>query len=111
VEDPVKDTTVLETDFLTGIRTIFHPDIHHGTGNIIETVQDAEPIVEANKAAASNFDERSRFKGDGFHRVASIPLVIYHQLVKDGVTQDQAAFRKWLNDRDNMAFRTRPGRI
>ena len=107
----MKDSTILESDSLTGITSIWHPDIHTGDRNIIETVQDAEPIIELNKARAGHFDERTGFKGDGFHQVASIPLVIYQQLVKDGITEDPKAFRKWLNDRDHAAFRTRPGRV
>jgi hypothetical protein len=107
----VSDSRILDSDSLLGIHTIFHPDIHTGDVNTIQTVQDAEPIVELNKARASHFDERTGYKGDGFHQVASIPLVIYQQLVKDGITEDPKAFRKWLNDRDHAAFRTRPGRV
>lgn len=107
----MKDSTILDSDSLTGIRTIFHPDIHSGEKHIIQTVQDAEPIVELNKAQASNFDERSNWKGDGFHKVASIPNVIFMELERKGITRDPAAFKKWLNDKDNAAFRTRPGRV
>lgn len=107
----MRDATILDSDSLTGIRSVFHPDIHHGERNIIETVQDAEPIVELNKARASRFDERSNWKGDGFHMVASIPNVVFMELERKGITRDPVAFKKWLNDPDNRAFRTRPGRV
>lgn len=106
-----RDPQILDADIRTGITSIWHHDIHTGDANIIETVQDAEPIVEMNKARASNFDERSGWKGDGFHLVASIPNVVMMDLKKRGVLDDPAAFKKWLNDKDNSAFRTRPGRV
>lgn len=98
-----------EYDAITKIETLYHGTPEGGL--VVETVQDAEPIVEANKALANMYDERTPFKGDGFHRVASIPLVIFFDLKKKGVLDDPKAFARWLNDRDNAAFRTRPGRV
>lgn len=77
---------------------------------ILETTQDAGELAELNRALRNEFDERAGWKGE-FHRVASIPLTVYHELEKAGVTRDQAAFKRWLNDPDNRVFRTRPGRV
>ena len=44
---------------------------------------------------------------DGLGRkVASIPLVVWNDLQKKGITRDKAAFKRWLNDPDNKFFRT-----
>ena len=77
---------------------------------VIDTVQDVTDIVEAAKRSHRQFDERSNWKGD-LHRVASIPLTILFQLREQGILDDQDAFKKWLNERDNQVFRTRPGRV
>ena len=43
--------------------------------------QDIEPILEANKVAFNS----GPVLGSEFRRVASIPLVVYEQLIKKGV--------------------------
>jgi hypothetical protein len=95
-------------DSLAGITQVFHPSID-GDTYILENVQDAEDIVETNRALKNLYDERTPFAD--MERVASIPLVVYMDLEKRGIIDDDAAFRKWLNDKDNEFFRTRPGRI
>ena len=102
---------ILDTDFQTGIQTIFHRDVHAGEQNIIETRQDCEDIIEANKASYNQFDERTGWKGDGFHRVANIPNVILFDLKKRGILDDTKSFLRWLDAPENRAFRTRPGSL
>lgn len=77
---------------------------------IIESVQDVEQILDANRNAYNETDERARYK-DGAHMVARIPLVVLQDLKKRGIADDPAAMRKWLNDPENKYFRTRPGRV
>jgi hypothetical protein len=97
---------LLDYDALTGISEIFHYDETNDTF-LIETRQDIEPFVEANKRL---YNERQERWGDG-QRVARIPNVIYDQFLREGKLQDQAYLRRWLNDPDNRVFRTRPGVI
>ena len=98
-------------DPITKSRTIFH---HDGQNITFETISDYTDLIEANKASMNNFDERASFKSD-LNRVASIPLEILFDLKRQGILGDnfmvlnQKAFRQWLNDADNRAFRTRPG--
>ena len=86
-------------------------------GLVIETVQDVSGIVESNKREFNSYDERSRWSNHLFgNKIASIPLTVIDQLNKDGIMRgfhilDQKRFKAWLNERDNQAFRTRPGRI
>jgi hypothetical protein len=81
---------------------------------ILNTVQDVEPIIEANKAALNNVDN-PRF-GDG-KRIASIPAVELLKLIQRGIldaglnTINDKAFADWLNDNDNLYVRTWPGRV
>jgi hypothetical protein len=65
--------------------------------------QDTAPIIESAKAIASSFDPSVR--RDTVH-VARIPLVIWRQLQRLGITRDEAALNAWLNDPDNSVFRT-----
>ena len=98
-------------DPITKSRTIFH---HDGQNITFETISDYTDLIEANKASMNNYDERAGFKSD-LNRVASIPLEILFDLKRQGILGDnfmvlnQKAFRQWLNDADNRAFRTRPG--
>jgi hypothetical protein len=97
---------VLDVDPATGVTRWFHAD-EDGKGFTIQTQQRMDEIREANLAA---YKEAPTKWGDG-QRVASIPLTIWARLKRDGVLDDQKAFRKWLNDPDNRVFRTRPGTV
>jgi hypothetical protein len=72
----------------------------------IETRQDITGLVEVNKAL---YNESA--SGKELRKVASIPLALYFDLKKQGIIDDQARFKKWLNDRDNLVFRTHEGRV
>ena len=103
----VRDGRVLDYDAATNTTEIFHFD-PETEGFAIETHQEVEPIIEANKFLY-NEDTGSRH-GD-LTRVASIPLNIYWKLKQDGIIDDQKKFRAWLNDSSNRFFRTRGGRV
>lgn len=68
--------------------------------------QDTKPIVESCKAIASSFDPLVR--RDTVH-VARIPMVIWQQLQRLGITKDEAALNAWLNGRDQRVFRVDDG--
>lgn len=103
----VIETRVFDVDELAGRTRLFHYD-HSDESFTIETKQDVTDLVEANKAISNEIG--SGWKGD-LHRVASIPMNLYFELKAKGVFDDQKSIRKWLNERDNQVFRTRPGRI
>lgn len=99
---------LFDVDHETGTKTYFHPD---GEGGFtLETLQDVEPTLEQNKLLYNDVDERARY-GEKLTRVASIPLVVWMQWSREGDINDPAYIRKKLNDRDNLLFRTRPGKI
>ena len=100
----------LDYDSATGITQWYHFD--EATGDVgLETQQDVTAVIEGTKGAFNPVDERAPWKGDVL-KVASVPMVIYHQLAKiSNNFKDQRVIRKWLNDKDNRVFRTRPGRV
>ena len=103
----------LDHDPLTGITQYIDTDEMTGVSTI-RTEQDVSSIIDLNKFQASHFTSGKDQWGDGFdHRtkIASIPLSIYMDLKKRGVLRDPVAFKRWLNDGDNAAFRTRPGTV
>lgn len=75
----------------------------------METTTDITEIVEYNKYLFNDTDERANFRKKTL--MAKIPMGIFLQLHKDGITKDDKALRKWLDDPDNRVFRTRPGKM
>ena len=100
------DTHVIQDDPEAGKTELHHYDEATGLA-YIEQVQDVTALVEENRALYNCADGVPQF-GDG-KRIASIPMVIWNDLERQGITKDKKAFRRWLNDPDNRAFRTLPG--
>ena len=68
-----------------------------------------DDTIEANRDMR-NAAEKG-WKGD-WHRVASIPLNVFHDRLAEASRQgDDAYISRFLNDSDNLAFRTRGGRV
>jgi hypothetical protein len=92
----------------TGTTKWWHYDADKDEATI-ETEFQVGDLIEANKAQFNSTDERARW-GE-WNRVASIPMVLFHRLKQQGIIDDPAAMKRWLNDPDNRLFRTRPGRV
>lgn len=109
----ITDPRFFDADPLTGAVEYYHYDLET-KGFFIERRMDVEPLIEVNKALSN--DAAEHWRGD-MHHVASLPDVIVHQLMQQGILAgpgkvlDETRFRAWLNDRDNRAFRTKPGVI
>jgi hypothetical protein len=94
-------------DPLTGITKTWDYDEHTDTA-VIHSSQDVEPILEQNQreyAAA----EGTRF-GE-WTKIATLPNLIYYQLLMSGKLHDQRYMRQFLNSSEFRKFRTRPGRV
>ena len=76
--------------------------IHHEEDGktFIETRQDASHLIEAAKILA----EAPPAKADGWRFLCVIPDPVYNQACIEGWLHDKAAWRRWMNDRDNRAF-------
>lgn len=102
-------------DPTTGVTEWFHAS-DDGDSFTIEETQDLTGLVEANKLSYSQFTSGKDSFGDGAtlnaqSHVASVPAVIFSEWVRTGKWRDQAFVKRWLNDPDNLCFRTRPGVI
>jgi hypothetical protein len=98
---------LLDHDAAAGITRVFHYDESVDEKNfLIETKQNVDGIIEQNRREFNGADRG--FKGD-MKKVASIPLTVFMDLQKRGITRDPVAMKRWLNDPDNAAFRTAPG--
>lgn len=97
---------VLDHDPNTGISHVFHYDDMTNEA-AITAEQDVSRYIEANKR---EFNDAPDKHGE-WSKVASIPMVVYLDLKKQGILDDQVALKRWLNDPDNRFFRTRPGTV
>lgn len=70
------------------------------------TTQDCGAILAANRRDAE-VDQRGR----PFRLAARVPLAVVDRAIREGWMNDKAAWRRWLNDADNRAFRVTGGRI
>jgi hypothetical protein len=102
-------TKLFDVDPITGTRKFWHYDAEKDEATI-QTVIDATEVVTNNKQRFNSFDEKAGWKGD-MHHVASIPMALFYQMKAEGKLDDQAYMKRWLNDPDNRAFRTRPGEV
>ena len=102
-------TKLFDINPVTGTRKMWHYDAEKDEATI-ETIIDATQIVSDNKDRFNSFDEKANWKGD-MHHIASIPMALFYQMKAEGKLEDQAYMKRWLNDPDNRAFRTRPGEV
>jgi hypothetical protein len=102
-------TKLFDINPVTGTRKMWHYDAEKDEATI-ETIIDATQIVTDNKERFNSFDEKANWKGD-MHHVASIPMALFYQMKAEGKLDDEAYMKRWLNDPDNRAFRTRPGEV
>lgn len=101
------DKRLFDHDPLTGITRWFHFDDAEDAF-YIQTQQETQDIVDQNRRESN--ETSSGWSGD-WHKVASVPLTVFMQLQKQGIIDDQAALKRWLNDPDNAYFRTKHGNV
>lgn len=97
---------LLNDDALAGIKTYYDYDEHTDEA-IITKEQDVSAIIDQNKREFNAAPER----WGEWTKVGTIPLSVYYELERQGITKDQERMKKWLNDPDNRYFRTRPGTV
>ena len=82
---------------------------------VVNHVQDVEPLLEANKA--EYLQDHGRYESDAVNKVASIPLVIVHQWMQEGLNifdnspETQKKLMQKLNSMEFRDLRTRPGKL
>jgi len=85
------------------VRTVITDDAEGTVTHVM--AQDCEPVIAA--AAA----RRELPMDKELRPVAEVPMVVIERAMREGWINDQAAWRRWLNDSDNRAFRVWGGRI
>lgn len=98
---------MLDKDPVTRTKSRFHSFADEEFA--VETEQDVEPIIEEAKFHRKGSD--GHFNMNKPTRVASIPLNLWMKWQKEGITQDDEALKRRLNDPDYRGFRTHPGRL
>jgi len=91
--------------------------VHHYDGTdkttTVETVQNVNPIIDANVRDYSNAE--GGFRGSDLKRVASIPMIEVHKLLQQGIdifnADDWKKVVAKLDSPDWLKFRTAPGHI
>ena len=72
----------------------------------VEHSQDVEPILE------SIARDREIMPNTGENKLAArIPTVIYEELQRQGITEDESLFKAWLNSSDAEPWRIWRGRL
>jgi len=106
------DSFLLDYDPVTGHAQEIHVDDEQ---IVVAEEQDVTDIIDQNVSEYASVDERAHF-GE-LRKVASIPMSVFFELQRQGILAyngqptDQKRFAQWLNDRDNLKFRTRPGTV
>jgi len=60
------------------------------------------------------FHNRStQYKGDSVmsHKVASIPMIVVEQMMREGIWGNQERMKVWMNDPANAMWRTSKGKL
>jgi hypothetical protein len=85
----------------------------------VETIEDCEPAIEANK---QQYNNPSSSKDGGLRKIASIPGTVimelsrinkisFRELMLGKTDRSQHIWNRFLNDPNMRAFRTRPGQV
>lgn len=85
-----------------GLQQIFHFHGDRGGTVTLEERQDCTAIVDAVKELG---DANTTRKATWWRHQAVIPDVVLNRAFREGWFHDAAAWRRWMNDPDNRAFR------
>ena len=74
---------------------------------VYHTQQNVEPVLEHVK----HIKDTTVKQGMDMRHVAEVPMVIYQKAMREGWSNDEKAWKRWLNNPDNKAFRTWEGKV
>lgn len=103
-----KHGQVLHVDRAAGTRAVYY-DIDEDQGAIVTEMLNQSELLDAN-TELRNDTANTRF-GD-LPLVASVPMHLAEEILFPALkNHDDAFVKKWLNDSDNIGFRTRGGQL
>lgn len=100
---------IVSADPVTKKAVKFHEGQDQGAEYWVEETQDMSAIADLNKNEYASYRKATAKHTDFGDHYARIPAVIWADLMRKGIAQDDKALRKWLDDRDNLLWRRRPG--
>ena len=85
-------------------------------GSLTVASQQNDKVVKklAELNTEDKFHNRStQYKGDSVmsHKVASIPLIVVEQMMREGIWGNQERMKVWMNDPANAMWRTTKGKV
>ena len=87
------------------VRTLISDDSDPFTFTV-QTTSDVEPILDSIKR-----DQETMSQSGPNKLAARIPLFIYEELQRQGITEDESLFKAWLNSSDAAPWRIWKGQI
>jgi hypothetical protein len=102
---------LISSDPVTKKAKEFHKGQDEGSEYWIEEKQDVGGIIDLNKAEYASYRKATDAHAEMGDHYARIPSVVWGDLLRKGIAQDEKRLRKWLDDRDNLVFRRRPGSL
>jgi hypothetical protein len=102
---------LVSSDPITKTTRSFHKGQRDGEEYYIYNEQDVTHIIEKNKHLYNSYRGAWEAHGEWGDRYAEIPSTVWGDLLRRGIAQDEKRLRKWLDDRDNLLFRCRPGSL
>jgi Zn-dependent M32 family carboxypeptidase len=103
---------LLKADPKTGVQSSLVQDSNGETR--IETQQEFSNLIKLNKQMNDDWS-KGQMTGTQKHmqHVAEIPNVLYHELLKKlgKPSENPKAWKQWLNNNENRAFRTGGGTV
>lgn len=89
-----------------GVEQILHVDANDEYRGAIELRQDMSAVLrEVQRGKEQGTDGKL-----GLRKLAEVPMSVYLRACAEGWVDDDKAWKKWLNDPDNKAFRVHEGR-
>ena len=77
----------------------------------IQHKEDVTDLIDQNRYLSSHSPQELTNKKAGWRWIARIPLSKYMELKEKERNGDEKAFKRWLNDPDNRAFRVAGGKV
>jgi len=102
---------IISADPITKKRSVFHKGQEDGKDYYVEETQDVQSIIDMNKAEYASYRKATDAHAEMGDHYARIPAVVWGDLMRRGIAQNEKRLRKWLDDRDNLLFRRRPGSL
>lgn len=94
----------ISSDADSGLRQVLHVDNADPYRGAIQLEQNVDAVLAEVRRAREQPQSRE------FRKLAEIPMAIYLQACAEGWANDQAAWKKWMNDPANAAFRVAGGK-